>query len=127
MTLEDDLRRIVRAELVTVLRAELAAALDRPERIACTIPEAAESLGVGEDLVAQAVKAGDLPLVPIGRRRHVIPVEALRHFAMSDARPRLQIAGSPDLPPGDPAAPAGASAVRDRRGGRTTAPGRRTA
>jgi excisionase family DNA binding protein len=71
------------AALAEVVEAAVGRALERrrPDRIALTVPEAAEALGCGADLVRRLVDAGELPTVPTGTRRVLIPVDALRRFA----------------------------------------------
>lgn len=56
------------------------------ERVALTVTEAAEALGVHPDTVRRLITDGRLPTVPTGTRRQLVPVDALRAFANSGAR-----------------------------------------
>lgn len=61
------------------LAAAIAALNERPPRIALSIEEAAESIGVSKSVIENLVATGQLRTKVIGRRR-VIPVAALKRF-----------------------------------------------
>ena len=50
-----------------------------PQYALLSIPELAKFLGVGEDLARDMVKDGTIPSVPMGKRRHVDPMDAVVH------------------------------------------------
>ena len=49
------------------------------ERVAVSINDASQMLGIKRDLLYRLVRAGDLPSITIGTRR-VIPTSAIRRF-----------------------------------------------
>lgn len=52
------------------------------EPLAVPIPEAARLLGCGRSKLYQYVKAGDIPLLKLGRKS-VVPMAALRSFVIN--------------------------------------------
>ena len=53
--------------------------VERMERLAYRIPEAAETLGISRSKVYQLIDSGDLPAIRIGQTLRV-PAEALRNW-----------------------------------------------
>lgn len=61
------------------LAAAIAAITERPPRLALSIEEAAQSIGVSKSVVEELIATGQLRTKHIGRRV-VIPVSALKRF-----------------------------------------------
>jgi excisionase family DNA binding protein len=55
-----------------------------PARLAYSLPQTAEALGVSISTIERAVRAGDLPSFTLGRRR-LIPADALAAWVRSRA------------------------------------------
>lgn len=86
MTAADDAARPARAlaELLAVpehLVVDLFAALAQPAvpRLACTVREAAEALGVSDDTVYKLIRSGEFPARRVGART-LVSVEHLRSW-----------------------------------------------
>jgi excisionase family DNA binding protein len=60
-----------------LIRASILAISDKPPRLAYSIDEAAESIGVSKRTIEELLSTGQLRSKVIGRRR-LIPVSALR-------------------------------------------------
>jgi excisionase family DNA binding protein len=54
------------------------------QRLTCSIGEAAELLGIGRASAYEAARAGQIPILVIGRRR-VVPLAALHRMLGVDA------------------------------------------
>jgi len=81
-----------------------------PERLAVTVPEAAEMLGVGASVVYKYVRAGLIPHVRIGRRI-VIPLKALEEWMEQKAQEAWRSYDDPKTRPAE-AAPGGLEPIR---------------
>jgi hypothetical protein len=57
----------------------------RPERLAIPIPEAGKRLGLGRNKSYEAARAGQIPTIPLGKRR-VVPLAALERLLDPDKR-----------------------------------------
>jgi excisionase family DNA binding protein len=56
----------------------------KPEPLTITIKEAAARLGLSADRAYEAVKLGQIPTIPMGKRR-VVPVAALNRLMNGEA------------------------------------------
>lgn len=64
------------------------------EKVAWSMTEVAESLGVSPDIVRRLVAEGHLPTVETGTRRILVPVVAVRAFAAAGGAPQLRSVAS---------------------------------
>lgn len=79
MTIEDEIREVVRSEMQAIL-GEYLKRLAAPECLTYSIPQAAKVLGVSEHMVRRAVDDGHLPTVPHMGERRLIPRRAVEEL-----------------------------------------------
>jgi excisionase family DNA binding protein len=73
--------RITTTDTETHITPDPAASI-RPCRLALSMSEAAEALGIGRSMIYQLASSGELPSIHIGKRR-LIPVHALDEWIRS--------------------------------------------
>jgi excisionase family DNA binding protein len=85
------------AATVPPLRAELDSGVSEMDKLIVSVAEAAEMLGVSDDLVYELTARGDLPCLRLGRRK-VIPrqaIESLVAQAVTRSAPSIRNRESP--------------------------------
>jgi excisionase family DNA binding protein len=101
VTLEEALETMLAKSLATLhrelaaLRSEVKALTDRlptPQRQLLTVPAAAKQLGVCEATIRRHIKAGLIPIVPVGKSIR-IDLEQLRSFDRQDVMAELRERG----------------------------------